>query len=165
VSTGLTLVVVLHLRLAEGRSTLAAGLTLLPWSLGLGVASMLAGSRLFPRYGASALLRPGLFIVVAGLLGAIVRPSALLVWLALLGLGAGLFATAFFTVALHPVRPEDNGLAAGQLNAVQQLGATLGVAALGRAYLHTGHLAPPLWLAIAVLLVLALVPIATTPGK
>jgi len=43
----------------------------------------------------------------------------------------------FFTAALHVVGPQEVGSAAGLLNAVQQLGATLGVAVLGGIYLRT----------------------------
>ncbi|GCD40582.1 hypothetical protein [Streptomyces paromomycinus] len=50
-------------------------------------------------------------------------------------LGVGLFGLAFFTIALQPLRPQGIGSAAGRLNAVQQLGATLGVPALGSVYL------------------------------
>jgi predicted MFS family arabinose efflux permease len=56
--------------------------------------------------------------------------------LALGGVGLGLFTVPFFTTALSRVRPHETGSAAGLLNAVQQLGATLGVAVLGTAFLH-----------------------------
>jgi predicted MFS family arabinose efflux permease len=52
------------------------------------------------------------------------------------GLGAGLFTTPFFTAALHRVRPTETGSAAGLLNAVQQLGGTIGVALLGSVFFH-----------------------------
>jgi MFS family permease len=55
--------------------------------------------------------------------------------LAVAGLGVGLFTTPLFTLALHNVRGHETGSAAGLLNAVQQLGATLGVAALGTVFL------------------------------
>ncbi|MER5177510.1 hypothetical protein ABT009_03880 [Streptomyces sp. NPDC002896] len=42
-----------------------------------------------------------------------------------------------FTTALSRVRPHETGSAAGLLNAVQQLGATLGTAVLGTAFLRT----------------------------
>jgi hypothetical protein len=51
------------------------------------------------------------------------------------GLGVGVFTTPFFTAALRPVSPQETGSAAGLLNAVQQLGGTLGVAILGGIYL------------------------------
>lgn len=60
--------------------------------------------------------------------------------LALLGVGQGVFSVPFFTAALHRVRPAETGSAAGMLNAVQQLGATLGTAALGSIFLHVGGL-------------------------
>jgi hypothetical protein len=62
-------------------------------------------------------------------------PTWLLPALAVVGLGAGLFTPAFFTRALKPLRVQELGSAAGLLNAVQQLGATLGVAILGSVYL------------------------------
>jgi predicted MFS family arabinose efflux permease len=48
----------------------------------------------------------------------------------------GLFTTPFFTIALAAVGPQETGSAAGLLNAVQQLGATLGIAILGSVYLN-----------------------------
>ncbi|MFI7299021.1 hypothetical protein [Streptomyces sp. NPDC050121] len=62
-------------------------------------------------------------------------PSALPFALAVAGLGAGLFTPPFFTTALDGVGPQETGSAAGLLNAVQQLGGTLGVAVAGGIYL------------------------------
>ncbi|MEU6665404.1 MFS transporter [Streptomyces sp. NPDC046727] len=143
VTNGLSIVVVLQLQLDAGTGTLAAGLSLLPWSAGLAVASWLAGSRLVRRYG-RRVMPYGLGVLLAGLLAAVAAygtaapgryPVALLPALALVGLGAGLFTPAFFTLALAPLRPHEIGSAAGLLNAVQQLGATLGIALLGSVYL------------------------------
>lgn len=139
-TTGLTVVVVLQLQLSSGADALASGLTLLPMSAGLGAGSLWAGARLLPRFGAR-LMPAGLAVLAGGLLAVVgayatgERPAALPVALAVVGLGQGLFTPAFFTTALAPLRPEEIGSAAGLLNAVQQLGATLGVAALGRAHL------------------------------
>ncbi len=58
--------------------------------------------------------------------------------LAVSGVGLGLFTFPFFTVALSRVAPHETRSAAGLLNAVQQLGATLGVAVLGSVFL-AGH--------------------------
>jgi predicted MFS family arabinose efflux permease len=55
--------------------------------------------------------------------------------LAVAGFGNGLFTPAFFTGALDQVQPQETGSAAGLLNAVQQLGGTIGVAVLGGIYL------------------------------
>ncbi|MGW1810379.1 MFS transporter [Streptomyces sp. NPDC002078] len=151
VTNGLTVVVVLQLQLDAGTGVLASGLSLLPWSAGLALASWWAGSRLVRRHG-RRVMPYGLGLLLAGLLAAVAAyrttapghyPVALLPALALVGLGAGLFTPAFFTLALRPLRPQEVGSAAGLLNAVQQLGATLGVAVLGSAYLAgTGPSAP-----------------------
>jgi predicted MFS family arabinose efflux permease len=46
-----------------------------------------------------------------------------------------LFTPPFFATALRGVGPQETGSAAGLLNAVQQLGGTLGVAVVGGVYL------------------------------
>lgn len=143
VTNGLMTVVVLQLQLEAGQGVLAAGLSLTPWSIGLAVSSWLSGRR-----GARPRMMPyGLLLVLTGLTAAAVvyattagaaphrYPWPLLPALGLVGLGAGLFTPAFFTLALRPLRPQEVGSAAGALNAVQQLGATLGVAVLGSTYL------------------------------
>ncbi|MGW2645180.1 MFS transporter [Streptomyces sp. NPDC001393] len=164
VTNGLTVVVVLQLQLDAGTGVLASGLSLLPWSAGLALASWWAGSRLVRRHG-RRVMPYGIGLLLAGLLAAVAAyrttapghyPGALLPALALVGLGAGLFTPAFFTLALHPLRPQEVGSAAGLLNAVQQLGATLGVAVLGSTYLAgTGPGAPQAacWVAVGLLVV------------
>lgn len=145
-TNGLMTVVVLQLQLAAHVGVLAAGLSLAPWSAGLAVASWAAGARLVRRYG-RRVMPWGLGVLLTGLIAAVAGyrsaapgtyPTALPAALALIGLGAGLFTPGFFTLALKPLRPQEIGSAAGLLNAVQQLGATLGVALLGSVYLDTG---------------------------
>ncbi|WP_051452166.1 MFS transporter [Actinospica robiniae] len=141
--TGLTLVIVLELQMGADESVLTAGLTLVPWSVGSGVASWIAGARLVGRYG-HKLTGIGLAVMLVGLAATLAvyhqadpsgsYPKALPVALAVVGVGGGLFSPTFFTTALHQVRPQEIGSAAGLLNAVQQLGATLGVAVLGSVY-------------------------------
>ena len=59
--------------------------------------------------------------------------------LAVAGLGTGLSTPPFFSTALGGVGPQETGSAAGLLNAVQQLGGTLGVAVVvGGVYLAAG---------------------------
>jgi MFS family permease len=143
-SNGLTLVVVLQLQLGLGVDARSAGLTLLPWSCGLGVASWVAGAHLVPRYGARVMFA-GLAVLLAGVLAAAGvyatvpaagYPHPLLLALGVTGVGQGLFSTPFFATALHGVRPAETGSAAGLLNAVQQFGGTLGVALLGTVVLR-----------------------------
>ncbi|OXM67393.1 MFS transporter [Amycolatopsis vastitatis] len=151
--TGLMQVVPMQLQLGLGVDVRTAGLTLLPLSAGLAVSSWFAGARLVPRFGARVMFA-GLALLLAGILAATavyaggVRsyPWPLLGALALCGLGMGTFTVPFFTAALHRVRPHETGSAAGLLNAVQQLGGTLGVALLGGLCLGTGGAAAALGL-------------------
>ncbi|MET7299983.1 MFS transporter [Embleya sp. NPDC005575] len=143
VMNGVMITVVLHLELGLGNGPLTAGLTLLPWSAGLAVASWAAGSHLVPRYG-TRVLHAGIATLAAGIATAALAyratpaddyPLGLPFALALAGLGVGLFTAPFFTAALRHVSPQETGSAAGLLNAVQQLGGTLGVAIVGGVYL------------------------------
>jgi predicted MFS family arabinose efflux permease len=155
-TTGLTLAVVLAAQLGSGASALDAGLTVLPWSAAAGVSSLVAGTVLVPRWGARV-MPVGLAVLLLGALGAVLACSAgdrvaVLGALAAAGAGQGLFAVPFFGTALGRVRPAETGSAAGLLNAVQQLGGTLGTAVLGSVVLGAG--VPGAFLAGAGLLLL-----------
>ncbi|MQA80724.1 MAG: MFS transporter [Streptosporangiales bacterium] len=163
VTNGLLLVIVVHLQLSIGANSLTAGLTLLPWSAGLGIASYAAGSRLVPRYGDRVMFL-GLATLTVGIAFAVGAyyasdPGRYPVWLlpalVVCGLGVGLFTPAFFTSALHHVQPQEIGSAAGLLNAVQQLGAALGVAVLGSLFFHYDIPAAPGQASVAVQIVFA----------
>ena len=142
VTTGLMFVVVLHLQLGLGTDVRTAGLTMAPWSVCLAVSSWVAGAYLVPRYGRWVMFA-GLATLTLGVLAAIAAyhaagptayPTPLLGALGIAGLGVGMFTPSFFTTALKPLKPQEVGSAAGLLNAVQQLGSTLGVAVLGSVY-------------------------------
>jgi hypothetical protein len=96
VTTGLSLVVVVHRQFGAGNDALTAALTLLPWTIGMGAASLLAGARLVTHYG-DRLMYLGLTVLLAGVFGAIVAyhatPSGpqLLLLTALAAVGVGLF--------------------------------------------------------------------------
>ncbi|MGA5699630.1 MFS transporter [Peterkaempfera bronchialis] len=146
VMNGVMITVVLHLELGLHRGPLSAGLTLLPWSAGLAAGSWAAGAYLVPRYG-TRVMHAGIAALAVGLAAAILAyrsaapgayPAALPFALAVAGLGTGLFTPPFFTTALSGVGPQETGSAAGLLNAVQQLGGTLGVAVIGGVYLAHG---------------------------
>ena len=158
VMTGAMLVIVLNVELTGHADARGAGLTLIPWSAGMALASVVAGAHLVERFG-PRLMYAGLVLLAAGLLGYAAWPSP--VTLALSGLGLGTFTVPFFTTALHRVRPAETGSAAGLLNAVQQLGGTVGVAVLGTVFFHAGaHRA--LWLAAAILAAAAVTVAAMT---
>lgn len=159
VMNGLMLVVVLHQQLDEGLGVLASGLTLLPWSGGLAISSWVAGEWLVPRHG-SRVAFAGLALLLGGILLALggTPPIALGIG----GLGLGLFTVPFFTAALSVVRPQETGSAAGLLNAVQQVGATLGIAVFGSVFLH-GHSVVGAFSLAAVLVVATMVATALMP--
>ncbi|HET6709164.1 MFS transporter [Amycolatopsis sp.] len=166
VMTGLMQVVPMQLQLGLGADVRTAGLTLLPLSAGLAVSSYVAGTRLVPKFGARVMFA-GLALLFTGILAALTAGAGAYPWaLALCGLGMGTFTVPFFTAALHRVRPHETGSAAGLLNAVQQLGGTLGVALLGGLYLGTGTVTAALGLgaALVVAAAVAVVPLTTRTG-
>ena len=137
VMNGLLFVLVLSLQLDRGASPTAAALALLPWSVGLAIGSWAAGAVLVPRFG-PPVMRAGLVLVLAGMAGIAVSPTV--VPLLVTGLGLGVFTVPFFTNALGGVATHETGSASGLLNAVQQLGATIGVALLGAVFFRAGPL-------------------------
>jgi MFS family permease len=187
VMNGLMLVVVLHLQMGLGRDVLSAGLALLPWSAGSAVASWVAGARLVPRHGGRVMFA-GLAVLAIGLLGAIIAYAGaapggpeILAALGVCGIGLGLFTVPFFTTALARVAPHETGSAAGLLNAVQQLGATLGIAVIGTVFLRglgdplaaTTAVERAFWVALALtaltavpaMIMAATHPIVGSPGR
>ncbi|MFD5813223.1 MFS transporter [Streptomyces sp. NPDC127038] len=143
VMNGVMITVVLHVELGLHDGPLTAGLTLLPWSTGLAAGSWAAGSHLVTRYG-TRVLHTGIGVLAVGLAAAVLAyrgaapgtyPEPLPAALGVAGLGTGLFTPPFFSTALSGVGPQETGSAAGLLNAVQQLGGTLGVAVVGGIYL------------------------------
>ncbi|ALG14391.1 MFS transporter [Kibdelosporangium phytohabitans] len=153
VLTGLMLVLVLHMQLSQGMDARTAGLAMVPWSVGMGVASWAAGAYFVPRYGHRVLF-VGAGVMVTGVLLLGLPQPVSLVALAIGGCGAGLFTTPFFTLALRDISPQEAGSAAGLLNAVQQLGSTLGVGLLGSVFLGTGFPAVQ-WVAVGALVATA----------
>ncbi|HKS47656.1 MAG TPA: MFS transporter [Amycolatopsis sp.] len=154
VMNGLMFVLVVFLQVGHGVRPSGAGIAMLPWSIGLTFGSLLTGRVLVPRFGARV-MRAGVVVVIVGLAGIAVFGT---VWPALLvsGTGMGMFTVPFFGNALSGVGHHETGSASGLLNAVQQLGSTLGVALLGAAFFHL----PPvtgvrlaLWVAIGMLAV------------
>jgi predicted MFS family arabinose efflux permease len=146
----LFLVLMLHLQLSLGYSSLHAGLTGLPFSLGAAIGAGLGGALLAPRYGRKV-LHGGVIMMTAGIGGVAWTVSAagqaLTTWdlvpaYAVCGLGMGLLITTYFGTVVSAVDDEETGTAGGVLNAVQQLATSLGVALFGTLYfdsLQAGH--------------------------
>jgi EmrB/QacA subfamily drug resistance transporter len=149
---GLLLVVSLFLQLGLHYTPVHAGLTFVPMSLGVAITSG-ASYALMPRFG-RGVLQAGLVIVAVALvvLAATVSHDGvhLSTWelvpaLFAFGLGMGFVFGPLFNVILAGVDEHEVGSASGTLNAIQQLGNSIGVAVLATIFfslLDHGHLAP-----------------------
>ena len=126
----------LYLQRVLGYDPVGIGLAFLPVAAAIGALSLGVSPRLITRFGARAVLLPGLILILGGLVlftrapvdgsfVAHVLPSVLL-----LGLGAGLALPALMTAGMSGATPADSGLASGLINTTQQVGGALGLAVL-----------------------------------
>ncbi|GAA3839988.1 MFS transporter [Sphaerisporangium flaviroseum] len=137
---GFTLVFNLYTQIGLGYSTLKAGLSMAPWSLGMvlgfGIAQPLQkyGRKLL--HGGTILMGVGTLaiLVTLNLAGIGVTPWQLVPALLLTGVGMGLLMAPFFDIILAGVEDHETGSASGTLTAVQQLGSAFGVALLGTVF-------------------------------
>lgn len=146
---GLGLVLSLFFQMGLGYSPLKAGLSQIPWSVGVVVGFGVAQAvRRFGR----AVIHAGALVMAAGIagfyatlqyVGVEVTPWQLVPALTVTGLGMGMLMAPFFDTVLAGVEPEETGSAGGTLTAVQQLGSALGAAVLGTIFfgLLGGHVA------------------------
>jgi EmrB/QacA subfamily drug resistance transporter len=118
-----------------GFSPVRAGFAFLPMTLTLFAVSRLA-PRLVARFPAKPLMVAGLLPVIAGMAW-LSRVSAstgyltgLLGPMLLLGAGIGVVFVPLTTASLAGVAPEDSGAAASLVNVMQQVGGSVGLAAL-----------------------------------
>jgi MFS family permease len=118
-----------------GFSPLRAGLAFLPMTITLFAVSRLA-PRLMARFAAKPLLVAGMLPVIAGMAWlSRVSPgtsyaAGVLGPMLLLGAGLGLAFVPLTSASLAGVAPEDSGAASSMVNVMQQVGGSLGLAAL-----------------------------------
>ena len=118
-----------------GFSPLRAGVAFLPMTLTLFAVSRLA-PRLIARFPAKPLMVAGMLPVIAGMAWlSRVSPatgyaSGVLGPMMLLGAGLGIVFVPLTSASLAGVAPEDSGAAASMVNVMQQVGGSLGLAAL-----------------------------------
>ena len=126
----------LYLRRVLGYDALQIGLAFLPVTIAMGTLSIRYSERLVTRYGAHALLVPGLALIMAGLIVVARAPvhgsylTSVMPAMALLGIGAGVCFPALMNVAMSGVPARDAGLASGLVNTTAQVGGALGLAVL-----------------------------------
>lgn len=125
----------MFLQQGYGLTPLQSGLTTMPFSLGVLVASIISG-----RLGSVApriRMLVGIVMIAAGMAGlrimvtgleVTVDSLALLPFLAVSGLGLGISIAPMFQVVLASVPPHDAGSASGALQAIQQVGSAFGIA-------------------------------------
>jgi EmrB/QacA subfamily drug resistance transporter len=124
-----------YLQVTLGYSSLKAGVSFLPFPLGIAVSAG-AVSALLPRVGPRPLMIAGGVLGASGLLylaqlsfgdsfAAGVLPA-----ITLIALGMGAVFVCMQTTALHQVAAEDSGVASALINAAQQVGGAIGTALL-----------------------------------
>jgi EmrB/QacA subfamily drug resistance transporter len=138
----------LYLQHIRGFSAFETGLAFLPSTLMLAALSAGATARLMARFGPRNLAIAGLTTITAALLllaGADAESSyfpRLFAAYLLFGLGSGLAFMPLLTISMSEVPAADAGLASGFGNVTMQIGAAVGLAALGTiATAHTRALA------------------------
>ncbi|MGH3503412.1 MAG: DHA2 family efflux MFS transporter permease subunit [Nocardioidaceae bacterium] len=137
--TGFILVFNLFTQLGLGFGPLHAGLTMVPWSVGIAIGAGLSGAWLGPAYGRQV-LHAGFLVVAAGLVGVWLTlqlcAGGVTAWdmvpaLLVSGLGSGLIFAPMFDIILAGVGDREVGSASGLLTAFQQYGGAIGVAVVG----------------------------------
>jgi EmrB/QacA subfamily drug resistance transporter len=146
---GIFIVLTLHIQLALGFSSLRAGLTGLPFSLGAAIGTGF-GAALAPKLG-RRVLHGGVVLFAGGIAALAWTVTAagqgMTAWdvapsYAVCGIGMGMLIATYFTLVVAEVDEHETGTAGGVLNAVQALANSLGVALFGTLYfngLKAGH--------------------------
>ena len=127
----------LYLQHVRGFSAFDTGLAFLPATLALAALSLGVTARLMRTFGPRALLIPGLTTITVALAleatagqGAGYFPTLFGSYL-LFGIGAGMSFMPLLTIMMAEVPAADAGVASGVANVTMQVGAALGLAALG----------------------------------
>jgi EmrB/QacA subfamily drug resistance transporter len=126
----------LYMQQVLGYEPAQVGLAILPAALVIGAVSLGLSATLTGRFGARAVLLPGLAVNLSGLLLLRRVPVDgeylvdLLPAIVLLAFGFGLAMPALTALAMSSATPSDSGLASGLFNTTQQVGGALGLAVL-----------------------------------
>jgi MFS family permease len=149
VIAGFSLAVGLFLQLGLGYSPLRASLTMAPWAVGAFLGSAI-GATVLAGLG-RRILHIGLILMAAGLglllvvMDAGVGFGGLVTPFAVYGFGMGMIFVPLFDIIVGDLADDEVGSASGVLTAVEQLGASLGIAVLGTVFFGTvgSHAALP----------------------
>jgi len=139
VMIGYFLISTLTLQIGLGYSVVKAALTGIPLSIGIAATFGVLGAKVIPRLGRYSMTL-GTIVMSSGLVylawafqhfGTRTSPWEIIPGLLPIGIGMGLIMMPVFAVVLNDVDHNHAGSASGVLNAVQQLGGAIGVAAIG----------------------------------
>jgi len=139
--TAIFFILTLYLQNGLHYSALEAGLSIMPFALGSGVAAAIGG-RIVTRIG-RPLVAAGLLTVIVGLLGTALAAHldsgrsvgwATAAPLLLAGLGSGLVIAPNQTLTLNEVPVARAGSAGGVLQTAQRIGSAAGIAAVGSVF-------------------------------
>jgi EmrB/QacA subfamily drug resistance transporter len=125
----------LYIQQVLGYSSLKAGFSFVPFSLGIVASAQLASalvSRVDPRWisGIGGLLAAGGMLGLSRLVVDSTYLTGLLPWILLLSCGLGLVFVPVTLTAVAGVAPADSGVGSAVLNTMQQVGGSLGLATL-----------------------------------
>ena len=148
VVAGFLMTLTIMLQTGLGLDVLDAGLTGIPFSLGVSVAAALTGPVWVPRFGRKVttvgplVMALGMAALVLSLRRGMHAPLLLTPVLCLSGVGMGLLVASIMPFVLAGVPKDAAGSASGVLNMASQLGSALGVAGFGAiffAHLQRGN--------------------------
>jgi len=136
---GFFFIFTIYLQIGLSYSILKAGLTGIPFSLGVSIAAGLSGPVLVPRFGRKIISTGplimgcgyGLFLWTIRHYGGEVTPWELIPSLFFSGLGMGCVVAPIYAFILAEVPIKDAGSASGVVNTTQQIGGAIGVAIIG----------------------------------
>jgi EmrB/QacA subfamily drug resistance transporter len=151
---GFSLAVGLFLQIGLGYSPMRASLTMAAWAVGAFLGSGFAVA-MMAKLG-RRILHLGLALMAAGIAGVYLVFQAagteigtwhLVAPLVVFGFGMGMIFVPLFDIIMGEVEDHEVGSAAGALESIQQLGASLGVAVLGTVFFGVvgQQLAPSVW--------------------
>jgi hypothetical protein len=126
-------------------SPLQTGFAFLPIAISIGITSQLVGTLVLPRYGPKASLMCGAAILIFALWWLSTMDSSatylrpLLPAICVLGVAMGLQFVPLTLTAVSKVRNTDAGLASALLNVGQQVGGSIGLAALTTVFSTASH--------------------------
>jgi EmrB/QacA subfamily drug resistance transporter len=177
--TAYTLVLTVHLQTGAGYSPLRTAVTMIPFTVGVGVGSAIA-PRLMPMGRriviAGALIMAagmGLILIAVHRYGLGLHPWQLLPGMVIAGLGMAMVAGTLMTIVLATIPRPYAGAASSLINTTIQVGVAAGVALVGTVYfgqLDGGHHAVPsatagLLVVIGLYVLAALLALILPPGR